>query len=144
MGDEWLVKRVCRYIKGRPRYAQSYEYRGEAQELVVQTDSDWASCKAIRRSNAGGWVFRGRHLPHLWCRVQARVALSTGEAELYAQNQGLQELLSMKCLMEELRPAECHTLKCVAEVDSTACKGVMLRHGVGQLKHVANRTMWAQ
>ena len=45
--------------------------------------------------------------------------------------------------MEELRPAECRTLKCAAEVES-ACKGVMLRHGVGQLKHLATRTMWAQ
>ena len=53
-------------------------------------------------------------------------------------------MLRLKYLMEELRPAECRKLKYMAEVDSTACKGVMLRHGVGQLKHVAPRTMWAQ
>ena len=97
--------------------------------------------KSTRPSNSGGWAFRGRHLLHHWCRVQARGALSTGEAELCAQIQGLQVLLS---LIEELRPAECRTLKCVAEVDSTASKGIMLRHGVGQLKHLATRTMWAQ
>ena len=124
IGGEWLVKRVCRYIKGWPRFARSCEYQGEAQELVVQTGRDWASCKSTRRSNSGGWAFRGRRLVHHWCRVQARVALSTGEAELFAQIQGLQVLLSLKYLMEELRPAECRTLKCVAEVDSTACKGV--------------------
>ena len=50
----------------------------------------------------------------------------------------------LKYLMEEVRPAECRTLKCVAGVDSTACKGIMLRHGVGQLRHLATRTMWAQ
>ena len=50
----------------------------------------------------------------------------------------------LKHLMEELRPAECRSLKCVAEVSSTACKSIMLRHGVGQLKHLATRTMWAQ
>ena len=44
--------------------------------------------------------------------------------------------------MEELRPAECRSLKSVAEVNSTACKSIMLRHGVGQLKHLATRTMW--
>ena len=110
----------------------------------MQTFSDWASCKSARRSNSGGWVFRGRHLLHHWCRVQGRVALSTGEAALHAQIQGLQELLSLKYLMEELRPSECRALKCVAEVDSTACKGIMLRHRVGQLKHLATRTMWTQ
>ena len=46
--------------------------------------------------------------------------------------------------MEELRLSECHTLKCIAEVDSTACKSIILRHGVGQLKHSATGTMWAQ
>ena len=79
IGDEWLVKRVCRYIKGRPRYAQTFEYQGDGQELVVQTDSHWASCKSTRRSHSGGWVFRGRHLLHHWCRVHARVALSISE-----------------------------------------------------------------
>ena len=145
-GDEVLVKRVCRYIKGRPRYAQVYEYQERAGELVVQTDSDWASCRATRRSNSGGWLYLGigNHLLHHWCRVQARVALSTGEAELYAQVRGLQEMLSMKYILEELRPSERSALRCITEVDSTACKGILLRHGVGQLKHLATRTMWAQ
>ena len=31
IGDEWLVKRVCRYVKGWPRRLQSYEDQGEAQ-----------------------------------------------------------------------------------------------------------------
>ena len=104
----------------------------------MQTFSDWASCKSARRSYSGGWVFRGRHLLHHWCRVQGRVALSTGEAKLHAQIQGLQELLSLKYLMEELRPSECRALKCVAEVDSTACKVIMLRHRVGQTQAFGN------
>ena len=54
------------------------------------------------------------------------------------QIQGLQELLSLKYMMEEPRPVE------GAEVDSTACNGIMLRRGVGQLKHLATRTIWAQ
>ena len=57
IGNQWLVKRVCRYIKVRPRDAQFHEYQGEAQELVVQTDSDWASWKSTRRSHSGGLVF---------------------------------------------------------------------------------------
>ena len=89
-------------------------------------------------------MFRGRHLLHHRCRVQAPVALSIGEAELYAQIRGLQETVSLKCLMEELRPAEGCTLECIEEVDSTACKGIMLRHGVGQLNHLATRTMRTQ
>ena len=121
-GDEVLVKRVCRYIKGRPRCAQVYEYQERAGELVVQTDSDWASCRAIRRSNSGGWLYLGNHFLHHWCPLQARVALSTGEAELHAQVRGLQEMLSMKCILEELRPSEHSAPRCTTEVDSTACR----------------------
>ena len=54
IGDDWLVKRVFGYIKSRPQYAQSCEYQGEAQELVVQTDSNWVSCKVTRQSYSGG------------------------------------------------------------------------------------------
>ena len=50
----------------------------------------------------------------------------------------------MKYILEELRPSERSALRCITEVDSTACKGILLRHGVGQLKHLATRTMWAQ
>ena len=121
-----------------------YEYDGEAPELMVQTDSDWASCKSTRRSNAGCWVFRVSHLLYHWCRVQARLALNTGEAELYAQIQGLQEVLSLKYLMQELRLTDYCTLKCFAELDSTACRWILLRHGVGQLKHLTTQRMWAQ
>ena len=70
----------------------------EAKELVVQTDGDWAACKSTRRSHSEGWVCRGRHLLHHWCRVQACVALRTGQAELRAQIQGLQEVAEFEVL----------------------------------------------
>ena len=31
IGNLWLVKRVCRHIKGRPRCAESYEIQDDAQ-----------------------------------------------------------------------------------------------------------------
>ena len=103
---------------------------------MVHTYIGWASCRPTRRSNSGGCVFRGRYLLHHWCRVQARVSLSTCAVWLHAQLQSLQELLSLKQIVEELQ--------CVAKVDSIACTGIMLRHGVGQFKHLATPTMWAQ
>ena len=56
-GDEMLMKRECLYIKGRPRYAQLCEYQEGTGELVMQTDSDWVSCRVTRRSNLGGWLY---------------------------------------------------------------------------------------
>ena len=125
LADEWLVKGVCRKITGRPRCAPRSWW---CRQTVI---GHRASPLADLMLEAG--VFRGRHLLHHWCGVQARVALSTGEAELYAQILCLQELLILQNLMEELRPAEYRTLKCDAEVNSTARKSIMLRHGVRQL-----------
>ena len=118
-----------------------------------------------------------------WCRVQARVAFSIGEAELYAQHtasaraqhatvfscvlffaQGLRSMLKVTAhchhLICALPPREAQPIPRVTRgtefdvfdgrvvtcrvLDSTACRGIMLRHGVGQLKHLATRTMWAQ
>ena len=61
IGDEWLVKRVCRYIKGRPRCAQSYEYQSRLRswwcrqtvighrasplaDLIQEASQDWRRC----------------------------------------------------------------------------------------------------
>ena len=49
-----------------------------------------------------------------------------------------------KFIVEEVQPSERSTLRCITEVDSTARKGILIRHGLGQLKHSAARTMWAQ
>ena len=89
-------------------------------------------------------VFRGGHLLHHRSRVQARVALSSVEDALHSLIRGLPKFCRLQHVMDELLPAACKSLPCFAEEDSTACKGIILRHGVGQLKHLATRTMWAQ
>ena len=95
-GDEWLMKRVCRFMLNPVSFKAGPRSRWCRQTVIGQRASP------LPDRIQGGWVFRGRHLLHQWCRVQARVVLSTGEAELYAQIQSLRELLSLKYLMEEL------------------------------------------
>ena len=79
-----------------------------------------------------------------WISVQARVAFSTAEAKLYSQVRGLQQMLRLKYLWVELRPLASGSLECISEVDSTACKCFLLRHGVDSLKHLAARTVRAR
>ena len=144
----WLVRSRKRWRIPR------LEMNGSSREYVATSRAghDMLNPLSIKARFRSWWCrqtvighrARGRHLLHHWCRVQARVALSICEADLHAPIQSLQELLSFKYLMQYLQHAECRTLKRVAEVDSTACTGTTLRHGVGQLKHLATRTMWAQ
>ena len=63
-------------------------------------------CPQIRetlRSNSGGSLQLGDHLIAAWSRVQPRIALSSGEAELYAGMRGISETLGVFHMMRELK-----------------------------------------
>ena len=76
-----------------PDYVQWYPVQEETNQIALTTDADWATCKESRRSNSGGAVQLVNHLIAAWSRVQPRVALSAGEAELYAGMRGISEIL---------------------------------------------------
>ena len=70
---------------------------------------------------------------HHCCRVQARVTLSTREAELYEKVRGLREMLNMKYVMEELRLSYGRARRCIIEVASIAGKEVLFRESTWPL-----------
>ena len=60
-GDEQIIKRIIRYLKGKPRVAIRYQFQEEPEGLVVYTDSDWAGDITTRKSTSGVVVCRGHH-----------------------------------------------------------------------------------
>ena len=93
VGDEVALKRVARYLKGRPICRTRFEMQEQCQEITTYTDSDWAGCRLTRRSTSGWAIFMGKHVLQSACRLQKVVALSSGEAELCAQSAGLAEAI---------------------------------------------------
>ena len=61
-GDEVILKRVLRYLKGNPRSVYRYPWGGDMTDLALYTDSDWAGDKEKRRSTSGGVIIYGGHL----------------------------------------------------------------------------------
>jgi len=49
-GHDQLIKRIIRYLKGKPRVAIRYEFQEESEGIIVFTDSDWAGDKNIRKT----------------------------------------------------------------------------------------------
>ena len=49
-GDDQVVKRIIRYLKGKPRVAIRYQFQEESESITVYTDSDWAGDEVTRRS----------------------------------------------------------------------------------------------
>ena len=76
-----------------------------------------------------------------WSKTQSNIALSSAEAELNATVKGLSELIGVYNLVQE-------TLRVNASLalytDASACKGMLLRHGSGKVKHLSVKQLWSQ
>ena len=134
------LKRLVRYLKGRPRLVWSFPWQAETSEVRVFSDSDWAGCLKTRRSTSGGLIMHGKHLLAHWSRTQATVALSSGEAEVNAALKAGSEGLGFRTLAQEmLEPVNVTIVG-----DSTASRGVLLREGAGRIKHLDVKQLWLQ
>ncbi len=70
------------------------------------------------------------------------MALSSGEAELYSSVRGISEAINLLELVREIHTGKSYSIG--HRVDAVACKGVLLRHGTGQLKHLETKVLWTQ
>ncbi|MDR3737610.1 MAG: reverse transcriptase domain-containing protein [Terracidiphilus sp.] len=71
-------------------------------DVCAYADADWANSKGDRRSITG-WVSKVNGDPISWAsKKQRTVALSTCEAELYAEAAAIQEVLWLRGLLKEL------------------------------------------
>ena len=62
--DLLKMRRLARYLIGRPRLVIEYRFQGEVDQLHVYSDSDWAGCRRTAKSTSGGVAMRGGHC--LW------------------------------------------------------------------------------
>ena len=83
---------------------------------------------------------RGNHTLAHWSRTQQTVALSSAEAELNGICKASQEGLAAKFMAEEMDHH--HGLEICT--DASAALGVVMRHGIGKIKHLHVKQMWVQ
>ncbi|GJV94238.1 putative ribonuclease H-like domain-containing protein [Tanacetum coccineum] len=77
------VKRIFRYLKGKPKLGLWYP-RVSSFDLEAYSDSDYAGANLDRKSTTRGCQFLGRRLISWQCKKQTIVATSTIEAEYVA------------------------------------------------------------
>ena len=117
-----------------------YKFQEESEGIVVYTDSDWAGDIETRKSTSGGVVCRGRHTISWWCKLQSNIALSPCEAELNAALKGAVEGLNVQRLAASLGDK----LTLELRTDASAARGVILRQGVGKVRHLQVKQLWLQ
>ena len=137
------VESVLRYLKTNPRCVQVLEghVKGERQVIDVYTDSDWATDPKTRKSCSGGYIAIDGWVFSHWSKTQSNIALSSGEAELNSVVKGLVEAVGLKNLYSELFDED---YGIALHVDASACRGMVLRTGVGKIKHLSTKQLWAQ
>jgi hypothetical protein len=138
--DADALKRLSRYLLGRPRLVLHFEWQTRPKLLEVFSDSDWAGCIRTRKSTTGGALMRGRHVLKTWSGTQATIALSSAEAELIAAVHAAAEGLAVRSLVRDFGQ-DCG-LRIL--VDSSAAIGICKRTGVGKIRHLDTRLLWIQ
>ena len=83
-GDLSRLKRILRYLRGRPKLAITVPYDGDKSRVEVSVDADFAGCTITRRSTCGGVPTWSGATIKTWSKTMATLALSTGGSELGA------------------------------------------------------------
>ena len=84
MGHWRQLKRLGRYLRGRPRAVTNFPFQNRPGQVDGFSDSDWAGCRRTARSTSGGAIMIGHHLLKSWSATQRNITLSSAEAELVA------------------------------------------------------------
>ena len=82
--DRNLLKRLGKYIKGRPRAIAQYWPQNKGERIEAYSDADWAGDPRTGRSTSGGNILIGNHWIRSHSKTQSCITLSTAEAELVA------------------------------------------------------------
>ena len=135
------LKRLVRYLKGRPRCVIRYERQdARSARLRVHTDSDWAGEAVTRRSTSGMVIRRGSHLIRHSSTLQTSIGLSSAEAEYYAMTKGAACALGSQSMLRDWKIEVSIELFC----DSSSARSFAKRRGLGKQRHIDTRYLWLQ
>ena len=112
----------------------------EVKMIRVFCDSDHAGCGVTRRSTTGLATMLGLHCVRHSSNMQSTIGLSSGESEWYALVAGASVGLALQSLLADWGVK----LELTVLSDSSAARGFSSRQGLGKMRHVQTRFLWAQ
>ena len=129
--DDWLMlKRIGRFA-----------WQKAPIKLTVQSDSDWAGERKTRKNVSSGNIRFGDHLLRSWCKDECVIALSSGEAELYAACMAALQVMGIESMARD-QGVDLDAME--LQVDANAAIGIIGRQGLGKVRHVDMGYLWLQ
>ena len=132
--------RLAKYLLGKRRYVTIYGYQKDVHSLNCYGDSDVAGEIETRKNTSGGIMCLGDHAIKTWSSTQSVIALSTGEAELYAINRSAATGMGGQSLLVDMGVE----LDLRVFTDATTGKSLVSRRGLGKVRHIAVNEWWLQ
>jgi hypothetical protein len=137
--DMLKLKRLGRYLVSHGNVATTFKWGCNTTEVFGYSDSDHGGSKDRKSTSGGVLVFAGVVVKS-WSKHQKVIALSSGEAELYAAVKVGCELKGVRALCQDFGlKVSLHLY-----VDAKATLGMLSRRGAGSMKHVETNMFWMQ
>jgi hypothetical protein len=137
------LKKVTRFLVNVPRLVLIMRRQKGPLRVTAYSGSDHAGCATTRRSTSCYALFLGGICLRVGSGTQKVVATSSAEAEFYAGTRAASALLGAQRLLGDLgmeRRLDVPRLL----LDATGGIGIILRRGIGAVKHLATSTLWLQ
>ena len=113
---------------------------GDTSKVTGQADSDWAGCRATRKSTSCGFVSWGGIPITMFSRTQSVIALSSPESEYYGACAVAAECLYVRTILEFWG----YTPGIELQIDASSAIAIGSRHGLGKVRHMELKYLWLQ
>ncbi len=133
------MKRLARYLLGRPRVVYNYKWQ-EAFGGDVCADTDPAGRRRTRKSTIGGVVMIAKHLIKSWSTAQPSLTMSSGEAEMVGATRAAAAALGFRSVMVDKGPDWSGRFWTISTASISMCS----RQGLGKVSHSDVHIMWFQ
>ena len=127
------LKRLARFLGVRPRLVWLFKWQKRVTRIESWSDTDHAGCIRTRKSLSGCALMLGGSTVSTYCKGQAVIALSSGEAEYYGLVSATSQMLGLQSILFDW-----------GWKFNAAGFAIGSRRGLGRVKHINTVFLWVQ
>ena len=130
-----------RYLRGKMRVVNEFNYQKQWKIVDVWSDTDHAGCMETRKSTTGGVIMLGTHCVKHWSSTQTLISLSSGEAEYYGCVRAASQTIGFKSMLKDLGV---NRERIRLKTDASVAQSLASRRGLGGIRHIEVNQLWLQ